>query len=229
MTTELTWLGHGTWLIETAGTRIVLDPFLDENPAAPLKAADVQADYLLVSHGHFDHVGDAAAIAQRTGATVVANYEITAWLQSRHAVQNVLGMNLGGGVQLPFGHVKMTLAFHSSMLPDGSNGGNPGGFLLTLAGGKRIYFACDTAVFEDMRRIGAAGIDLAVLPIGDLFTMGPEDSLEAIRLLQPKRVAPAHFNTWPPIAQDVQAWAASVRQATAAEPVVVPPGGKIVV
>jgi len=228
MTTELTWLGHGTWLIETAGKRIVLDPFLDENPAAPLQAADVQADYLLVSHGHFDHVADAAAIANRTGATVIANYEITAWLQSKHAVQNVLGMNLGGGVQLPFGHVKMTLAFHSSMLPDGSNGGNPGGFLLTLADGKRVYFACDTAVFEDMRRIGAAGIDLAVLPIGDLFTMGPADSLDAIRLLQPQRVAPAHYNTWPPIAQDVQAWAADVRQTTAAEPVVVPPGGKIV-
>jgi L-ascorbate metabolism protein UlaG (beta-lactamase superfamily) len=229
MAIELTWLGHGTWLIETAGTRIVLDPFLDENPAAPVKADEIPADFLLVSHGHFDHVADAAAIAHRTGATVVANYEITAWLESKHAVQNVLGMNLGGGVQLPFGHVKMTLAFHSSMLPDGSNGGSPGGFLLTLDGGKRIYFACDTAVFEDMRRIGAAGIDLAVLPIGDLFTMGPEDSIEAIRLIQPWRVAPAHYNTWPPIAQDAQAWAGSVRQLTGAEPVVVPPGGKIVV
>lgn len=229
MAIELTWLGHGTWLIETAGTRIVLDPFLDENPSAPVQAGEIQADYLLVSHGHFDHLADAAAIANRTGATVVANYEITAWLQAKHAVKNVLGMNLGGGVQLPFGHVKMTLAFHSSMLPDGSNGGNPGGFLLTLDGGKRIYFACDTAVFDDMRRIGAAGIDLAVLPIGDLFTMGPEDSLEAVRLIQPQRVAPAHYNTWPPIAQDAQAWAESVRQLTSAEPVVVPPGGKIVV
>jgi L-ascorbate metabolism protein UlaG (beta-lactamase superfamily) len=229
MAIELTWLGHGTWLIETAGTRIVLDPFLDENPSAPVQAGEIQADYLLVSHGHFDHLADAAAIANRTGATVVANYEITAWLQAKHAVQNALGMNLGGGVQLPFGHVKMTLAFHSSMLPDGSNGGSPGGFLLTLEGGKRIYFACDTAVFEDMRRIGAAGIDLAVLPIGDLFTMGPEDSLEAVRLIQPQRVAPAHYNTWPPIAQDAQVWAESVRQLTSAEPVVVPPGGKIVV
>lgn len=229
MAIELTWLGHGTWLIETGGTRIVLDPFLDENPSAPVKSGDIQADFLLVSHGHFDHVADAAAIANRTGATIVANYEITAWLQAKRAVQNVLGMNLGGGVQLPFGHVKMTLAFHSSMLPDGSNGGSPGGFLLTLDGGKRIYFACDTAVFEDMRRIGAPGIDLAVLPIGDLFTMGPEDSLEAARLIQPQRVAPAHYNTWPPIAQDARAWAESVRQLTAAEPVVVQPGGKIVV
>lgn len=229
MATELTWLGHGTWLIETAGHQILLDPFLDENPSSPMKAGDIQADYLLVSHGHFDHVADAAAIANRTGAMVVANYEITAWLQAKHAVQNVLGMNLGGGVQLPFGHVKMTLAFHSSMLPDGSNGGSPGGFLLTLDEGKRIYFACDTAVFEDMRRIGAAGIDLAVLPIGDLFTMGPEDAIEAVRLIQPLRVAPAHYNTWPPITQDAQAWAESVRQLTSAEPVVVLPGGKIAV
>jgi L-ascorbate metabolism protein UlaG (beta-lactamase superfamily) len=227
LTIELTWLGHGTWLIETAGNRIILDPFLDENPSSPIRAGDIQADYLLVSHGHFDHVADAAAIANRTGATVVANYEITAWLQAKHAVQNALGMNLGGGVQLPFGHLKMTLAFHSSMLPDGSNGGNPGGFLLTSGGGKRIYFACDTALFEDMRRIGAVGVDLAVLPIGDLFTMGPDDSIEAVRLIQPRRVAPAHYNTWPLIAQDAQAWAERVRQLTSAEPIIVQPGGKI--
>lgn len=228
MAIELTWLGHGTWLIETAGKRIVLDPFLDENPASPIKSGNIQADFLLVSHGHFDHVSDAAAIANRTGATVVSNFEIVTWLQTKHGVQNVVGMNLGGGVRLPFGHVKMTLAFHSSMLPDGSNGGHPAGFLLTLED-KRIYFACDTTVFEDMRRIGAAGIDLAVLPIGDLFTMGPDDSIEAIRLIQPKQVAPAHYNTWPPIAQDAQAWAAAVRQATTAEPVVVQPGEKITV
>lgn len=227
MATNLTWLGHGTWLIETAGKRIILDPFLDDNPSAPIQARDVQADYLLVSHGHFDHVADAAAIANRTGATVVANYEITAWLQSKQGVQNVLGMNLGGGVHLPWGHVKMTLAFHSSMLPDGSNGGNSGGFLLTLEEGKRIYFACDTALFGDLQRIGAAGIDLAVLPIGDLFTMGPEDALEAVQLLQPRRVVPAHYNTWPPIAQNPHAWAERVRQATSAEPLVVAPAGKI--
>ena len=227
MATQLTWLGHGTWLIETAGQRIILDPFLDDNPAAPVKAGEVQADCLLVSHGHFDHVADAAAIANRTGATVVANYEITDWLQAKQGVRHVVGMNLGGGVQLPWGHVKMTLAYHSSMLPDGSNGGNPGGFLLTLDGGQRVYFACDTAVFGDMQRIGAAGIDLAVLPIGDLFTMGPEDALEAIQLIRPKRVVPAHYNTWPPIVQDPHAWAAAVRQLTSAEPVVVAPGGKI--
>ena len=229
MAVELTWLGHGTWLIEASGQRIVLDPFLDDNPKAPRKAADIETDFILVSHGHFDHMANVASIAQRTGAMVVANYEITEWFRTKHGMENVLGMNLGGGVQLPFGHVKMTLAFHSSTLPDGSSGGCPCGFLLTLEGGKKVYFACDTALFEDMRRIGAAGIDLAVLPIGDLFTMGPEDACEAVRLIQPRRVAPDHYNTWPPIAQDAQAWAASVRQSTAAQPVVVEPGGKIVV
>jgi len=229
MAIELTWLGHGSWLIETAGSRIVLDPFLDENPLSPHKAADVQADFILVSHGHSDHVGDAAPIAHRTGALVVTNYEISEWLRATHGVQNVLGMNLGGGVKMPFGHVKLTLAFHSSTLPDGSCGGSPAGFLLTLEGGKKIYFACDTALFDDMRRIGAAGIELAVLPIGDLFTMGPADACEAVGLIHPRRVVPDHYNTWPPIAQDPQAWAAAVRESTAAQPLVIEPGGKIVV
>jgi L-ascorbate metabolism protein UlaG (beta-lactamase superfamily) len=121
----------------------------------------------------------------------------------------------------------MTLAFHSSMLPDGSNGGMPGGFLLKLEEEKRVYFACDTALFSDMKGIGTGGLDLAVLPIGDLFTMGPDDASQAVHLLKPARVAPAHYNTWPPIEQDAEQWAKSVRAATYAEPVVIQPGGKI--
>ena len=226
MPTELTWLGHCTWSLRTGGKTILLDPFLDQNPAAPVKAADVAADYILVSHGHYDHIADAPAVALRTGATVIAIYEIAEWLANQHGVKNTLGMNIGGGVDLPFGRVKMTPALHSSQLPDGSYGGNPGGFLLTLPRGK-IYFACDTGLFSDMRLIGAAGIDLAVLPIGDLFTMGPEDAIEAIKLIQPARVVPSHYNTWPPIEQDAKAWATRVLQETAAEPVVVPPGGTI--
>jgi L-ascorbate metabolism protein UlaG (beta-lactamase superfamily) len=224
MTTELTWLGHCTWSLKTGDKTVLLDPFLDPNPAAPVKAADVTADYILISHGHFDHVADAPAIALRTGATVVAIYEIAQWFSQKHRVPNTIGMNIGGSVDLPFGRVKLTMALHSSQLPDGSDGGNPGGFLLTLPLVK-IYFACDTGLFSDMRLIGAAGIDLAVLPIGDLFTMGPDDSIEAIKLIQPRRVIPSHYNTWPPIVQDPQAWAERVRRETAAEPIVLPPGG----
>jgi len=226
MATELTWLGHGTWLIETAEKKILLDPFLDDNPSAPVKSADVETDYILVSHGHFDHVADAASIANRTGATVVAIYEIADWLNSTHGVQNVIGMNIGGGVDLPFGRVKLTLAHHSSRLPDGSDGGNPGGFLLTLDDGK-VYFACDTGLFYDMKLIAAGGVDLAVLPIGDLFTMGPDDALEAVKLIEPQRVIPDHYNTWPPIEQDPNVWAERVRSETSAEPIVVEAGGKV--
>lgn len=227
MTAVLTWLGHGTWLIETNDTKILLDPFLDENPAAPVKAADVEADYILISHGHFDHIADAVPIAKRTGAQVIAIFEIAQWL-NQQGVENTLAMNIGGSVQLPFGQVTMTIAYHSSVLPDGTYGGNPAGFVLTIDR-KRIYFACDTALFEDMILIGRPRIHLAVLPIGDLFTMGPAESLRAIELLAPLMVAPAHYNTWPPIEQDVEEWALNVRHVTTAQPRVVPPGGKIYV
>jgi len=221
MSTELTWLGHATWHIRTGGVDVLLDPFLDESPVAQVKAAEVPADYILVSHGHFDHVADVVAIAKRTGATVLSNFEISQWLLAQ-GVENTVGMNLGGGIQQPFGHVKMTVAHHSSQLPDGSDGGNPGGFLLTLPEG-RIYFACDTALFGDMGLI-ASGVELAVLPIGDLFTMGPEDSVEAVKLIGPKRVTPNHYNTWPLIEQDADQWAESIRQQTTAEPVVLQVG-----
>jgi L-ascorbate metabolism protein UlaG (beta-lactamase superfamily) len=214
-------------LIEADDTRILLDPFLDENPSSPVKAAEVEADYILVSHGHFDHIADAVPIAKRTGATVIAVFEIAEWLKNQ-GVETTLAMNVGGSVELPFGKVTMTIAYHSSQLPDGSYGGNPVGFVLTI-GRKRIYFACDTALFEDMKLIGMDHIHLAVLPIGDLFTMGPRESLRAIELLAPRMVAPAHYNTWPEIAQDVEEWSLDVRHVTTAQPRVVPPGGKIYV
>ena len=218
---KLTWYGHGTWLIETGDHRIVLDPFFDDNPAATVAAADVEADYILISHGHFDHVADAAAIANRTGATLVAIYEIAEWFGKNHSVEKTIGMNIGGVIELPFGQVKMTMAQHSSQLPDGSNGGVAGGFILT-AENKSVYFACDTGLFSDMRLY--RGVDMAVLPIGDLFTMGPADSIEAIKLIEPKQVLPAHYGTWPPIEQDAQAWAKSVSDTTQANPVVLKPG-----
>lgn len=227
MSTNITWLGHNAWSIEANGTTILVDPFLNDSPTAPVKAEAVKADYILLSHGHSDHVGDTVAIARRTGATVLANFEVTQWLGKKGVADGKLvGMNPGGGVQQPFGHVKFTIAHHSSSMPDGSYGGVPGGFIVTLEKA-RIYFACDTALFLEMQLIGAGGLDLAVVPIGDLYTMGPEDSIEAIKLLKPKRVAPCHYNTWPPIAQDAAAWAERVRSQTAAEPVVLKPGEKI--
>jgi L-ascorbate metabolism protein UlaG (beta-lactamase superfamily) len=200
---------------------------LNDSPTAPVKADAVKANFILLSHGHSDHVGDTVAIAKRTGATVLTNFEVGEWLKKKGvAGDKVIGMNPGGGIRQPFGHVKFTIAHHSSSMPDGSYGGVPGGFLLTLAE-TRMYFACDTALFFDMKIIGGGGLDLAVLPIGDLYTMGPDDAIDAVNLLKPKRVAPCHYNTWPPIAQDAAAWADRVRSHSSAEPIVLEPGGKI--
>lgn len=219
MSFAITWLGHGSWAMRIGDADVLLDPFISENPAATCRADELAADYILVSHGHFDHVADVATIANRTGAQVVANYEIAQWFQTQHHVQSTLGMNLGGGAELPFGRVTMTTALHSSQLPDGSYGGNPAGFLIE-AQEKRVYFACDTALFSDMQLLAVGGLDLAVVPIGDLFTMGPKDAVSATKLLKPKRVVPAHYNTWPPIEQDAYAWAEMVRNNTESEPVV---------
>ncbi len=215
---KLTWLGHASWLIETGSHRILLDPFFTDNPAAQQTPDGLgEIDHILVSHGHFDHVADVAAIAKRCQAKVVANFEVAQWFSAHQGVEDTLGMNIGGGVDLPFGRVTMTFAVHSSSLPDGSYGGTAAGFLLTCEE-KRIYFACDTALFSDMEWIGDKGIDVAVLPIGDLFTMGPADSIEAIKLINPRYVLPTHYGTWPPIEQDAEKWAQQVREATRAEP-----------
>ena len=225
MASTLRWLGHGCWLVSSGGKTILIDPFLNDSPTAPVKADGVKADYVLVSHGHFDHVADAASVAKRSNATVVANYEICEWL-GKQGVKSSQPMNIGGGIDLPFGRVKMTIAHHSSVLPDGSGGGNPGGFVLSLAEGK-VYFACDTGLFYDMKLIGGEGLALAVLPIGDRFTMGPDDAVEAVKLLKPKRVVPSHYNTWPPIAQDTAPWVERIKAETKAEPIVIAPGEAI--
>lgn len=223
MTTALTWLGHSAWQLDTAGTRVQIDPFLTGNPAAAAKAEAITADFILVSHGHADHVGDTVAIAKRTGATVIANFEICDWL-GKQGVKNVHAMNTGGARTFPFGNLKLTIAQHTSMLPDGSNGGNSCGFLIQLADGRKIYHAADTGLFLDMQLIGEEGIDLAILPIGDNYTMGPDDALRAVRLIQPKRVIPTHFGTWDIIAQDAKAWAARVTAETSAAAIVLQPG-----
>lgn len=229
MSVTITWLGHSSFALEGEGTRLLIDPYLNDNPASPIKADKAEADFILLTHGHFDHVTDAPAIAKRTDAKVLAGFEVTEWLKREGVAEDkVIPMNPGGAVRLPFGKVKFTIAHHSSSTPDGAYGGVPGGFVIELAG-KRLYFAGDTALFLDMKLIGLGGLDLAVLPIGDLFTMGPEDSVEAVKFLNPKKVAPCHYNTWPPIAQDGPAWAEEVRRQTAAEAIVVDPGGSFVV
>ena len=224
MTNTFTWYGHATLGLETGGYKLVIDPFVSGNPAATTSADAVEADFLLVSHGHGDHVGDTVPIAKRTGATVISNFEIASWFEEKHGLEKTHGQHIGGGFKHPFGYLKLTLALHGSVLPDGSNGGNPCGFLLTTNDGKKIYMAQDTGLFGDMKLIGEEGLDLAVIPIGDNYTMGPDDALRAVKLLQPKTVIPIHYNTWDLLAQDANAWAERVQKETKTKAVVLKPG-----
>jgi L-ascorbate metabolism protein UlaG (beta-lactamase superfamily) len=223
MNDKLIWYGHGTVGLELGGYKILVDPFLSGNPAASTTADAVPADFILISHGHGDHVGDAVAVAKRTGATVIANFEIANWCAAQ-GVEKTHAQHLGGGYTHPFGYVKLTLALHGSALPDGSYGGNPCGFLITPASGKKIYLACDTGLFGDMQLLGDEGIELATLPIGDNFTMGPADALRAVKLIRPGHVIPVHYNTWGLIAQDAEAWARQVQAETGTWAHVIKPG-----
>ncbi len=219
------WLGHSSFHIKTPESSLLIDPFFTGNPKAPKDAMDIRADYILVSHGHGDHVGDALELARRDNATLISNYEIACWFEAKGIKAH--GMQHGGGHAFPFGRCKLTLAFHGSALPDGSNGGNPAGFLLTFNNGKTFYDAADTALFGDMRLIGDEGIDLAALPIGDNYTMGPADSLRAVGFLRPKQVFPIHYNTFRIIEQDAYEWARNVRSQTTAQALVLEPGAVI--
>lgn len=206
---RLTYAGHSTFLIETARARLVIDPFFEENPSSPFKVTDVACDYIVISHGHSDHCCDALALAQLTGATIVANHEIAEYFAHHGAKTH--GLNPGGGHEFPFGRLALTPAIHSSSFdfvgqPPYAYAGVACGILLR-ADGRTLYHAGDTALFSDMKLIGDAGLDAALLPIGDNYTMGPDDALRALDLLRPRLAVPMHFNTWPPIAQDAAAFA----------------------
>ena len=227
MSITVTWYGHACIGLEVGEHRLLVDPFLTGNALAAVSPSDVNPTDILITHGHGDHVGDGLEIAQRTGALVISNFEITSWFQAQ-GYENVHPQHIGGGFRYPFGYLKLTIAHHGSALPDGSYGGAPCGFLLETEG-KRLYLAGDTGLFYDMKLIGEGGLDLAMLPIGDNFTMGPDDALRAVELLQPRLVVPIHYDTFDVIHQDPEAWAERVKAGTEAEPVVLKPGGSLTV
>lgn len=224
MSVKITWLGHGGLALNIDGTKVLVDPFLSGNPLAAANPNTIEADYILLTHGHGDHVGDTVAIAQRTGAKVISNNEVGKWIAAQ-GVANTYRMNPDGAVDFGFAKVGLTIAFHSSSMPDGSYGGQPNGLLITTAGGKRLYLAGDTALFSDMQLIGEKGLDFAALPIGGNYTMGPDEALRAVQFLQPKVVLPVHYNTWEEIQADAAAWAQRVHNETNTKVVVLDPGG----
>lgn len=204
--------GHSTVTLTTDdGTRILIDPYLDENPASNIRMADVDGlDYILCTHGHFDHFQDCIPLARRTGATVISTFEIVTFLQSQ-GIENAHPLHIGGGHTFPFGYVKMTPALHGGQVHGDESGQFttvPGGFLIDL-GGKTFHHAGDTALLTDMQLLQGK-VDVAMLPIGDNFTMGPEDAVRAVGFMKPGVVIPIHYNTWDLIAQDADAFSREV-------------------
>jgi L-ascorbate metabolism protein UlaG (beta-lactamase superfamily) len=202
---KLTYFGHSCFLVESGGTRLLFDPFITPNPlAVGVDITKIQADVILISHGHADHIADAVVLAKQTSAQVLANWEIADWL-GRQGVSNTHPMNHGGSVALPCGTAKMVNAIHSSSLPDGTYGGNPAGFVVETGEGS-FYYAGDTALTLDMNLIAEEfALRFAVLPIGDTFTMGAKDAVKAAELCGAKKVVGVHYNTFPPIQIDTAA------------------------
>lgn len=203
MDLSIKFLGHATFHVQAGEDSIVIDPFLaPSNPACPVTQEELEANYILVTHGHHDHVSDLKDLARRTGAKVVSNYEICDWL-SRDGITNVHAMHIGGSHIFSFGTLKLTAAVHGSLLPDGSCGGAATGLLLHFRNDRVVYHAGDTGLTYDMRLIGEkTSVDLALLPIGDNFTMGPEDAVVAAQFVNAEKVVPMHYNTFPLVDQD---------------------------
>ncbi len=225
MAVTLNFLGHSGFQMDIDGHKLLIDPWLSGNPAAVTAAADIDAELILLTHAHDDHVADAADIATRCGASIVCNFEMGNWYLAR-GQENVFQGNPGGSFRNDWMSAKWTVAHHSSSFGDGSYGGQPNGFVIR-GGGCAIYHAGDTSLFGDMRLIGDEDLDVALIPIGDVFTMGVADSIKAIQLLRPDKVVPMHYNTFPPIEQDAAAWARRVENETNATPVILAPGDSL--
>ncbi len=193
---KLTYYGHSCFAVEVKGKKLVFDPFITPNELAEnIKLEDIEADYILITHGHQDHIADAVELAKHTRAKVISNFEIIEWLASQ-GIEGGHPMNHGGAFDFDFGKVKYVNAVHSSSFPDGSYAGNPGGFII-MGGGKNFYFAGDTALTLDLQLIPKfAKLDLAILPIGDNFTMGVDDALVAADFIQCNKVMGVHYDTF---------------------------------
>lgn len=200
----ITYYGHSCFGISYNEHRILFDPFISPNPlASEIDIEKIEADFILISHGHEDHIADAVDLAKRTGAKVISNYEICQWL-GRQEVENVHAMNHGGAVRQPFGKVKYVNAVHSSSLDDGTYLGNPGGFVIDF-GDICIYYSGDTALTYDMKLIAREfDVNWAFLPIGDNFTMGADDAVIASEFVEVKNIIGMHYNTFPPITIDLE-------------------------
>ena len=225
MAVTLTWIGHASFMLNDGERTVLIDPWFTGNPVNVIPVDSVNADAILITHAHGDHVGDTIPIAKRTGATICTINELAQYLTGK-GVANVVGGNHGGNLPFPGGTVKLTPAWHSSTYNDESGAvaqGIPAGMIVRF-GGLTMYFAGDTALFSDMQLIGEEGLDLAVIPIGDKFTMGPKDGVRAAKFLNAKTVIPCHYNTFPAVQQDGAAFKADIEANTASSAIILAPG-----
>ena len=220
MNAKFHYINHACFMIEKNNSAIIFDPFLDGNPEG-LQAKDIKVDYIFITHGHFDHLGSAFEIAKNCDATIISTAEICGLAEANGCKAH--GMHLGGTFMFPFGKVRVAMAFHGS----GIAGGHACGFVVDFYGTK-VYFSGDTALYSDMQLLPQLDpFDYAVLPIGGNFTMDPKDAAIAAKFLQAKYVIPVHYNPWPPIAQDVNAYKADVEAHTSSKVLIVKPGETI--